>query len=687
MTDPVQSPHKTPFTVRDSLGLEVFNVFSQPRIAVHGEIVAYARTDRYHESSGDDIIFHFAKGSTVFVRFPGDSAPLPLTADTDSSWSPTWSPDGSKVAFYAFRKGVLSIGIWNRETRSSAYHAVKECFGRGPLKWNPDGRIIYFFSNSYSREGVLKPYEADEDPIVRMTSQEVDPFDARYISFAASRITAFDIEAKSFDPVTPDEITIMSYELSPDGKWIAVLEIIKHKIRVPVPAVNRLLLIDQRTGDCRVVISDTEMTQFSWSPDSLDLAYVDNGRLSVYSVAEEKTTYLSNPDIKIGGKPVWRPEKRSILCSVGDKLCLFDVASKAHRLIDTGIPYSIQQYLWDDSGKSIYLKVVDPESGQQGIYRYNPGKATGEELLLEDRMVQVVGLENDSFYLTLQSAQEPENVWRLGLTYGTKDKITDLNPQAAKKIFGRTELVSYTSRRGENLQGVFLFPVEYEAGKSYPVIFWVYETFSHQLHYFYHHLYNLQILANNGYGVFLPDVIFETGEAADSYVQAVEPAMERLVELGFAGGKFGVMGHSFGGYAANVLMTKSKRFQAGIAIAGISDWIGFHGVPGDYMRLSNERGQGRLGGDLRTYPERYVKNSPVFFIHQVEAPHMLIHGTADQGVPFSQAEEMYYGLRHLKKEAVLIGYPGERHLYWGTKIRVIEDMWRRILDWFDSRLK
>jgi dipeptidyl aminopeptidase/acylaminoacyl peptidase len=105
------------------------------------------------------------------------------------------------------------------------------------------------------------------------------------------------------------------------------------------------------------------------------------------------------------------------------------------------------------------------------------------------------------------------------------------------------------------------------------------------------------------------------------------------------------------------------------------------------MRLSNERGQGRLGGDLRNFSERFVKNSPVFFLHQVETPLMIIHGTEDRGVPFQQAEEMYYGLRHLKKTAVLIGYPGEGHLYWGTKVKVLKDMWQRILSWFDKYLK
>jgi dipeptidyl aminopeptidase/acylaminoacyl peptidase len=266
-------------------------------------------------------------------------------------------------------------------------------------------------------------------------------------------------------------------------------------------------------------------------------------------------------------------------------------------------------------------------------------------------------------------------------------QITSLNDHMAGFQLGKSELITWRSADGADLKGILLYPAYYIKGKTYPVVFWVYETFSSNLHRFYRHLYNLQVLANKGYVVCLPDVKFKTGEAAASYLRCVEPALDRLSELGVANGNFGVMGHSFGGYATNVLATKSKRFKAAVAIAGISDWVSFHGLPGDYMRLSNEKGQGRLGGDLRQFPERYLQNSPVFFTDRSATPLMIIHGTEDSGVPFSQAEEMYYGMRRAGKEAVLIAYPGEGHLYWGTKVRVIKDMWQRILSWFDQHLK
>ncbi len=92
----------------------------------------------------------------------------------------------------------------------------------------------------------------------------------------------------------------------------------------------------------------------------------------------------------------------------------------------------------------------------------------------------------------------------------------------------------------------------------------------------------------------------------------------------------------------------------------------------------------------RDYPEkmrRYIHNSPVFFVHQIDAPLLIIHGMDDLTVPFDQAEEMFYVLRSMGKMAVLVGYPGESHLWAGTKVRVFEDMWERIISWFNQYLK
>ena len=680
---------KKQFSVDDSLALEFLNYWSSPRFACHENLIAYAVVDKYYERSKEEEAgrFFVPQGSHVFIRSLQESQALQLTEGPEYSWSPSWSPDGKKLAFYGLYNNRVSLGIWERITNKKEYFDAGYLHGRDNIEWDPQGQKIFFSSNPIEWKGTLEPYEASEDPIIRMTSQEVNPYDARFMSGYMSQLSSFDLRTKKTEIITPHPIILLSLKISPNGKNAAVLELVENKIRVLDTTISDLVIYPTGGGEPKTIVAKSELTQFSWSPDSRFLAYVDDGKLFIYSLGENKTTLLSKDNMRITGDPLWLPGSKELFCAAGSEHYLFEVPTGKAKFVKINVPYAKDSFFLDGQGKFLYFKVLDQETGRQGIFRVSMRNEKSEEMVSGDWMVKDAFLAGSNLFFTLQNATTPENLWILNLQTKRRSQITEINKQAENFAFGQSELISWKSSAGDPLKGVLLYPANYEKGKKYPVICWIYETFSSELHHFYVHLYNLQVLTNQGYAVFLPDVNFTTGDTSLSYIRSVEPAQDRLLELGIANGKFGVMGHSFGGYATNATITHSKRFQAAVAISGISDWVSFHGLPGDYMRLSNEKGQGRMGGDLRDYPERFMKNSPVFYLHQVETPLMILHGTKDFGVPFSQAEEMYYGLRHLKKTAVLIGYPGEDHLYWETKIKVIKDMWQRILAWFDKYLK
>jgi dipeptidyl aminopeptidase/acylaminoacyl peptidase len=78
----------------------------------------------------------------------------------------------------------------------------------------------------------------------------------------------------------------------------------------------------------------------------------------------------------------------------------------------------------------------------------------------------------------------------------------------------------------------------------------------------------------------------------------------------------------------------------------------------------------------------YQRNSPLTYVERVRAPVLLIHGDQDSNVPLQQSEQMFSALVRLQKRASFVRYWGEDHVL-GNPAN-IRDSWQRRLAWFDE---
>jgi len=246
--------------------------------------------------------------------------------------------------------------------------------------------------------------------------------------------------------------------------------------------------------------------------------------------------------------------------------------------------------------------------------------------------------------------------------------------------------VSYLDADGHSKYAVVYYPVGYERGKAYPTVFIVYEDFFDDS---FDAVAN--VLTANGYVVAKPSVDFDIGYPGEAWIKGVTAAANKLIDMGIAdSARLGVHGTSYGGYAVNLLVTQTSRFKAAINISGKVDVISFYT---DSPRLgvrnvhAAEKSQDRLGATLWQQPQKYVQQSAIMFADRIQTPLMLITGAQDSNVPADNTREMYYALRRLGKEVVWVNYMNGGHGGGNATAADVLDMQRRMLAWYDAKLK
>jgi dipeptidyl aminopeptidase/acylaminoacyl peptidase len=293
---------------------------------------------------------------------------------------------------------------------------------------------------------------------------------------------------------------------------------------------------------------------------------------------------------------------------------------------------------------------------------------------------------------TAQTPESPSDIW-----VWTKDarprKITDFNPQTKSWRLGKVREVEWkNSKDGLTRRGVLITPPGYKAGNLYPTIvnthpgdtawwaglhakWWAWG----------------QLLASNGYVVFLPNTRGVDGEGWRLHAelgywgrrsfQDLMDGVDYLVEQKIADpNRLGIGGWSNGGFMTEYAITRTTRFKAAVAQAGHSDFFSLYGTSDLHAAM-------RVFNPESPYYNRksYDDDSPITLIRNCRTPTLLIHGVNDRPVPVGQAYEFYRGLKDVGVETELVVYPRDGHSLqeYGHQL----DVQKRVVAWFDKHLK
>ncbi len=356
-----------------------------------------------------------------------------------------------------------------------------------------------------------------------------------------------------------------------------------------------------------------------------------------------------------------------------------------------------------DLTQPLTLSAYGEYTKKSGFYRLNNGELRA--LVYDDASFSTPNRATDAdvFLYTKQTFREFPDLLVAGAEFASPRKISDANPQHAEYRWGRRVLFDYTTRRGVKLQGILAIPDDYVAGEKRPMLVTFYEKNSQTMHRYPTPSYITGMGAipteavSRGYLTMLPDVHFHTGSSHSDMLDAVEAATRKVISMGYADPKrIGVHGHSYGGEGAAFIGTRSKLFAAVGMGAGVTDlysdfsqsWGWSYQVSGGSGANGNDYylfGQGRWGFSPWEKPDVYRYESALTHAPSAAAPFLIMHGTADPTVSFTEGMNFYNALRYNGKNATMLAYPGEGHGLRGLANR--RDLTIRYFQFFDHYLR
>jgi dipeptidyl aminopeptidase/acylaminoacyl peptidase len=696
---------------------------ADPQISPDGKRVVFVRVTVNAKKDGYDT-------ALWIVPADGSEPPRPFTGGP-ADLSPRWSPDGARIAFVraAEKEGKRQPPqLYLISTQGGEAAPLTDLpRGAGAPQWAPDGRTLAFTSTANDKDLAkwkagkekekgkddaktdAKAGEPKADP-AKVDGAEEHESDVRVITRAVYRFN----DAGYLDPSRPAHLwtvpvpaegaagaaalpeprQLTSGEFaeanaiwSPDG---ALVYFASNHDKEPYYSKPRfdLYAVPAGGGEIRRAFSfDGGVEATALSPDGRRLAFAGFAN-------PLKDRSYNRPDLFVAdlaaGPAAGDAKARNLTASL-DADVLQPVGSDQHPPRGaTPLPI-----VWSRDGRALYVEVN--QRGRGNLMRVGVETGKIEAVTHGDQEVVCYSATPDGSRLAAVistptvlgdlSALDPASGRLTPLARPNQELFAQLDLQAPEEI-------TYKSFDGLEIHAFVQKPLDYAAGRRYPLILNIHggphaaygTTFFHEM----------QWMAAKGYVVLYPNPRGSSsyGQEFGNIIQFNFPGddakdllagVDEMVRRGVADPKkLGVTGGSGGGILTDWIVTQTDRFAAAAAQRSIADWSAFF-YTADFTLFRPTW----FHGAPWEVPQDFARLSPITYASRITTPLMLIEGEADYRTPpTSGGEQMFRALKYQKKPTVMVRFPGESHELSrsGQPWHRIERL-RHITAWFDKYLQ
>ena len=353
------------------------------------------------------------------------------------------------------------------------------------------------------------------------------------------------------------------------------------------------------------------------------------------------------------------------------QLYIMELATRKINPVTKDFNPNVGSYIWNRYDEQIYFTAENTDL--ISLFKLNPVSGKIEQLLVAEDLVNRFTLADTAPVMVWygQGASNSDRSYMVDLKKGKTALLEDLSKEILNGVkLGECKGWNFTNSKGDEINGRYYLPANFDANKKYPLIVNYYGGCSPTERNFEsrypHHLY-----AAMGYVVYVINPSGATGfgqEFSARHVNTagngpaddiVEGTKQFCKEHPFVdASKIGCIGASYGGFTTMYLQTISDIFAAAISHAGISDHTsywgeGYWGYSYSEVSMAN------------SYPwsetDLYVKQSPLYNAQKVNTPILFLHGDADTNVPVGESIQMYTALKLLGKETSMVLVKDQNH--------------------------
>jgi dipeptidyl aminopeptidase/acylaminoacyl peptidase len=675
---------KRPITEKD---LFKFVWVADPQMAPDGSQIVFVRvtvnekTDQY-------------ESNLWIVKADGSEPPRQLTGGTRDS-SPSWSPDGRRVAF---TRSIEKDGkaqpaqIYVMPMNGGEARAITDIpRGAAGPEWAPDARTIAFSSTARVEELTPKTGEKPRESDVRVITEAV--YRANGVSGSGfvdrdrpSQIWTVAVSAADTAPASPKRITsgefaAGNYHWSTEGAQIFFVADRRPESYYYSHDSN-LYAVPKDGGEAKEVVSiDGSIGAYALSPDGKRIAFVG------ISAAKPERSF-TQPDLWVIDLPGGTPRNLT---------AAFDFDMNGGLGGDQRSPRgeSPAGPIWSRDGRSVLIKVG--EQGDTNLKRVDV--ASGRIDPVTTGHQEVMAYTASSGASTVAFIRSTQTV--IGDLYAadvaaaaTPKQLTRFNDELFGQLtMNEPEEIWYQSFDGTKIQGWILKPPSFDPTTKYPLILEIHggphsaygNTFTHEFQWMaakgYVVLY-VNPRGSSNYGQDFGNII-QYNYPGDDYKDLMA-GVDEVVKKGYVDEtRLGVTGGSGGGLLTNWVVTQTNRFKAAVSQRDISDWANFW-YTADFTLFTPTWFHKAPFED----PAEFAKRSPISYVERIQTPLMFILGDEDYRTPpGAGGEDLFRALKYLKRPTVMVRFPAESHELSrsGKPWHRVERL-QHIVGWFDKYL-